>query len=158
MDRKVVDALNGMPENQRFLRGLRAWVGFRQIGVPYVRPERMFGHTTNNLMRNIGWARRGIISFSYLPLDIINWVALIIVFLAFLGILFQIALRIFYPSLAPNGFTTLIVLILFMGGIQLLSLGVIGSYLAHIYEEVKQRPPYIVENILNKPSQSEDKG
>jgi glycosyltransferase involved in cell wall biosynthesis len=156
MDRKVVDVLNDFPENNRFLRGLRAWVGFRQIGVPYVRPERMFGQTTNNLFRNIGWARRAIISFSYLPLDIINWVALLVVLFAFLGILFQITLRIVNPSLAPSGFTTLIVLILFMGGIQLLSLGIIGSYLAHIYEEVKHRPPYIVENILNKPNENED--
>jgi len=152
MDRQVVDALNALPENHRFLRGLRAWVGFRQIGVPYVRPERMFGRTTNNLMRNLGWARRAIISFSYIPLDVINWLALSMVVLSFLGIVIQIGLRLLNPDLVPSGFTTVITLILFMGGVQLLCLGIIGSYLAHIYEEVKRRPPYIVESILNKPS------
>jgi len=156
MGRAVVDALNALPENHRFLRGLRARVGFKQVGVPYVRPERMFGRTTNSLIRNIGWARRAIISFSYLPLDIINWLALVIVFFAFLGIAVQVVLRVLDPSIVPSGFTTVIVLILFLGGIQLLSLGIIGSYLAHIYEEVKQRPAYIVENILNKPSADKD--
>jgi glycosyltransferase involved in cell wall biosynthesis len=68
MDRRVIDALNSLPETNRFLRGLRAWVGFRQIGVPYHRPERMFGTTTNSLLRNIGWARKAIFSFSYIPL------------------------------------------------------------------------------------------
>src|SRR5216684_5596686 len=76
LDRRVVAALNSLPENNRFLRGLRAWVGFRQTGVPYVRPERMFGTTTNSLLRNLGWARKAIFSFSYLPLDFITWLAL----------------------------------------------------------------------------------
>ena len=69
MDRRVVNALNALPENNRFLRGLRSWVGFRQTGVPYVRPERPFGRTTNSLLRNLGWARKAIFSFSYAPLD-----------------------------------------------------------------------------------------
>src|SRR5207302_10010138 len=76
LDRRVVDALNSLPENNRFLRGLRAWVGYRQTGVPYVRPERMFGTTTNSLLKNLGWARKAIFSFSYLPLDFIVWLAL----------------------------------------------------------------------------------
>lgn len=151
MDRRVVDALNSLSETNRFIRGLRAWVGFRQTGIPYVRPERMFGRTTNNLFRNIGWARRGIVSFSYLPLEVINWIALSAVAVAIVGAFLQITLRLLNPDLAPSGFTTLIVLILFIGGIQLLCLGIIGSYLSHIYEEVKRRPPYIVESILNMP-------
>jgi glycosyltransferase involved in cell wall biosynthesis len=152
MDRRVVDALNALPENNRFLRGLRAWIGFRQIGVPYVRPERMFGRTTNSILRNIGWARKAIISFSYIPLDLINLLALAIVVISFIAIVVQILARIIRPDLVPSGFTTLIVLILFMGGIQLLCLGIIGSYLAHIYDEVKRRPPYIVDSILNLPA------
>lgn len=152
IDRRVVDALNLLPENNRFLRGLRAWVGFRQTGVPYVRPERMFGRTTNSLRKNLGWARKAIFSFSYIPLDIITVVALITVAVAFLLAVAQILARILQPSLAPPGFTTLIVLTLFMGGIQLLAISVIGGYLAHIYDEVKRRPPYIVESVLNAPS------
>ncbi len=155
IDRRVVDALNNLPENNRFLRGLRAWVGYRQTGVPYVRPERMFGRTTNSLLRNLGWARKAILSFSYAPLDLITWLALATVGLSFLAIVFQILSRIFFPSLAPRGFTMQFVFILFLGGIQLLCLSIIGSYLAHIYDEVKRRPPYIVESILNRPKEAE---
>jgi polyisoprenyl-phosphate glycosyltransferase len=156
LDRRVVDALNRLPENNRFLRGLRAWVGFKQVGVPYVRPERMFGRTTNSLVRNLEWARKAIFSFSYVPLDMITLLALGTVFASVLAIIYQIIFRILRPDLTPSGFTTLIVLILFMGGIQLLCLSIIGSYLAHIYDEVKRRPPYIVESILNLPTQSKN--
>lgn len=152
LDRRVVKALNSLPENNRFLRGLRTWVGFRQTGVPYVRPERMFGRTTNSLLKNLGWARKAVFSFSYIPIDFITWLSLATVGLSFLMILAQIALRILAPEATPSGFTTLIILILFMGGIQLLCLSIIGSYLAHIYDEVKRRPPYIVESILNYPA------
>ena len=151
IDRRVVKALNALPENNRFLRGLRAWVGFKQTGVPYVRPERAFGRTTNSLLKNLGWARKAIFSFSYAPLDLITWVALFTVAFYSVAIVLQIVFRILYPSLVQSGFTTLIILILFMGGVKLLCLGIIGSYLAHIYDEVKRRPPYIVESILNHP-------
>jgi polyisoprenyl-phosphate glycosyltransferase len=151
LDRSIVEHLNRLPETQRFLRGLRAWVGFRQTGVPYVRPERMFGRTTNSLLRNLGWARQAIVTFSYAPLDFIAWLSLVTVGLAFLAAVAQFIFRLVDPQSTPTGFTTVIILILFMGGIQLLCLSIIGSYLAHIYEEVKRRPPYIVESILNPP-------
>jgi len=151
LDRRVVKALDDMPETNRFLRGLRTWVGFRQTGVAYVRPERMFGRTTNSLIRNLGWARKAIFSFSYAPLDLISFIAIVMVGLSLLYIIVQLAVRIFVPQLVPSGFTTLIILILLVGGIQLLCLSIIGSYLAHIYDEVKRRPPFIVESILNSP-------
>ena len=153
IDRRVVDALNSLPENNRFVRGLRTWVGFKQIGVPYVRPERMFGRTTNSLLKNLAWARKAIVSFSYAPLELITLLASVVVLLSFLVILIQVILRILVPELAPRGFTTLIVLILFMGGIQLMCLSILGSYMAHIYDEVKRRPSYIVESILNMPDE-----
>jgi len=156
LDRRVVKALNELPENNRFIRGLRAWVGFRQTGVPYVRPERMFGRTTNSWLRNLGWARKGIFSFSYVPLDFITWLAFITVVGAFVGGVAQIIVRLVDPKSVPSGFTTLIVLMLFLGGIQLLCLSIIGSYLEHIYDEVKHRPPYLVESILNHPSAPND--
>jgi polyisoprenyl-phosphate glycosyltransferase len=156
LDRKVIDALAAMPENNRFIRGLRTWVGFKQTGVPYVRPERMFGRTTNSLLRNLGWARKAVFSFSYMPLDIITGLALVTVALSILGIIFQVAARLVAPQSVPSGFTTLIVLILFVGGIQLLCLSIIGSYLAHIYDEVKRRPAFIVQSILNDPRHRED--
>ncbi|MGI9099380.1 MAG: glycosyltransferase family 2 protein [Solirubrobacteraceae bacterium] len=151
IDRRVVDALNAMPEKQRFLRGLRAWVGFKQIGVPYVRPERMFGVTTNNFRKNLGWARRAVVSFSYAPLDFITGLALSVVALSAFGLVAQIVLKIVAPGAAPEGLTTVITLILFIGGIQLLCLAIIGSYIAHMYEEVKGRPAYIVDSVLNAP-------
>jgi polyisoprenyl-phosphate glycosyltransferase len=153
LDRRVVNTLNNLPENNRFMRGLRAWIGYKQTGIPYVRPERMFGRTTNNFIKNLGWARKAIFSFSYVPLDLITWIAFCCFVLSMLAILVQIIARICYPSLVPTGFTTLIILILFMGSIQLLSLSIIGSYLAHIYDETKRRPPFIVESILNNPSE-----
>jgi len=155
LDRRVVKAMNSLPENNRFLRGLRAWVGFRQTGVSYVRPERMFGVTTNSVLRNLGWARKGILAFSYAPLDLIVWLALGTVGISFLAIVFQITTRLLYPESAPHGISTIIVLILFLGGIQLLCLAIIGSYLAHIYDEVKRRPPYLVESVVNDPRKQE---
>lgn len=155
LDRKVVQALNALPENNRFIRGLRTWVGFKQTGVPYIRPERMFGSTTNSLLRNLGWARKAVFSFSYIPLDFITLLAFVTVVLSLIGIIAQVVVRLFAPEVVPSGFSTLIVLILFIGGIQLLCLSIIGAYLAHIYDEVKRRPPFIVESILNNPSKSE---
>jgi dolichol-phosphate mannosyltransferase len=152
LDRKVVTALRSMPENNRFIRGMRAWVGFRQVGVPYVRADRMFGRTTNSMIRNVGWARQAIFSYSYIPLEVITILALLVVLTALLGAAAEIAFRILEPSSVPSGLTTVIVLILLLGGIQLLCLSVIGSYLAHIYDEVKRRPSFIVRDILNPPS------
>lgn len=152
LDRRVVEALNKLKENNRFLRGLRAWVGFKQTGVPYVRPERMFGVTTNSVLGNLGWARKALFSFSYLPIDVMTGLAIVIVIVSVLLATLQIMMRLIAPQMVPSGFTTIIVLILFMGGIQLLCFSVIGAYLMHIYDEVKRRPPYIVDYILNDPS------
>jgi dolichol-phosphate mannosyltransferase len=148
MDRRVVDVLNEMPERDRFLRGLRAWVGLKQIGVPYKRPERMFGVTTNNLIGNIRWAKKGIFSFSYLPLEMISYLAAGVVALAALGMVFYGVAYFVNPS-APKGTTTIILLVLFLGAIQLLCLSVIGEYLAIIFQEVKRRPKYIIKEIVN---------
>ena len=152
LDRRVVDALNSLPENNRFLRGLRAWVGFRQTGVPYIRPERMFGTTTNSMLKNLGWARKAVLSFSYAPLDVITFLALLTVLGSVIGIVLEIVIRLLRPDLVQSGLTTVIILILFLGGIQLTCLSIIGSYLAHIYDEVKRRPPYVVESVLNPPT------
>ncbi|HTB71373.1 MAG TPA: glycosyltransferase family 2 protein [Solirubrobacteraceae bacterium] len=151
LDRRVVSAINDLPETHRFVRGLRAFVGYRQIGVPYERPERLFGRSSNNLLANLGWARRAIISFSYVPLDLIGWLALITTAVALIAAIVEIVLKIVDPGAAPQGYATLIVVVLFVGGVQLICFSVIGSYLAHMYEEVKARPPYIVDRVLNPP-------
>ena len=152
IDRRVVDILNAMPESQRFIRGLRAWAGFRQVGVPYVRPERPFGRTTNSFLRNLGWARRAIVSFSYAPLNLIAWMAFCTVLLALSAAGVQVLLRILSPDLVPAGLTTVIVVVLVMSSFQLICLAVLGAYMAHIYEEVKRRPPFIVSRTINAPA------
>lgn len=152
IDRRVVETMNRMPERDRFLRGLRAWVGFKQTGVPYVRPERMFGQTTNNLLKNIAWARKGILSFSYAPLEAISYLAFGVTALSALAIVFHLV-SFFVLRRAPSGFMTLLTAILFLGGVQLLCLGIIGDYLGRVFEEVKQRPQFVVESILNHPAQ-----
>jgi dolichol-phosphate mannosyltransferase len=151
LDRRAVDAINALPETHRFVRGLRAFVGYRQIGVPYERPERLFGRSSNNMLANFGWARRAIISFSYVPLDLIGWLALITTAAALLAAIVEIVLKIVDPGAAPKGYATLIVVVLFVGGVQMICFSVIGSYLAHMYEEVKARPPYILDRVLNPP-------
>lgn len=150
IDRKVVDVLKEFPERDRFLRGLRAWVGFKQTGVDYIRPERMFGKTTNSLLKNLNWATKGIFSFSYVPLQFLALLSSIIFILASISILILIALRILYPDI-PRGIATILVLILFFGALQLLGISILGEYMGKIFEEVKGRPKYVVKSIFNDP-------
>src|SRR5258708_22706404 len=103
----------------------------------------MFGRTTNSFLRNIQWARQAILSFSYVPLDLITWLGLVTVAVAFVTIVAQIVVRLVDPRSLPSGFTTLIILILFLGVGQPMCLSIIRSYLAHIYDEHTPRPPFI---------------
>jgi polyisoprenyl-phosphate glycosyltransferase len=151
LDRRVVDSINALPETHRFVRGLRAFVGYRQIGVPYERPERLFGRSSNNFLANVGWARRAIVSFSYAPLDLIGWLALITTALSLVAAILELILKLVDPHAAPSGYATLIVVMLFVGGVQMICFSVIGSYMAHMYEEIKARPSYIVDRVLNPP-------
>lgn len=148
IDKKVVKEINNMPERDRFLRGLRAWVGFNQAGVPYVRPERMFGKTTNNFHKNFGWARKGIFSFSYVPLEIITYLSLITSIVSFFSILILFVIKIVNPDI-PRGVPLILATIMFLGSIQLLSLSILGEYIGKIFDEVKQRPLYIVKSTNN---------
>lgn len=148
MDRQAVDALLKLPERDRFIRGLRAWVGFRQTGVEYTRDERFSGETTNTLWSNIRWAKKGIFSFSYAPLEWLSVIAgSLTVITAVAAVIYIIGYFIFPRG--PKGTQTIIVITLFLGSIQLLSLSIIGEYLGRIFEEVKQRPKYIVKEVLN---------
>jgi len=147
IDKKVVDVLKTFPERDRFLRGLRAWVGFRQTGIPYRRPERMFGKTTNNFLKNLNWATKGIFSFSYVPLQIISLFSSIVFLISLLAIIYQLIARLVFHN-APEGITTVLIVILFIGAIQLLGISVLGEYIGKIFEEVKQRPKYIIKNII----------
>ena len=147
IDRKVANALNRFPERDRFMRGLRAWVGFRQTGIEYVRDERMRGETTQSLGRYIYAAKKGIVSFSYAPLTLISNIALVAMALSIIAIIVYPLLAIFYP--APPGFLTLLVVVLFLGSVQFFVLAILGEYLGRVFEEVKQRPQYIIREIIN---------
>lgn len=148
MDRKVVDHINNLPEKDRFIRGLRAWVGFKQTGIEYIRPERFSGISTNSLLKNLAWARRAIFSFSYTPLEWVFYIAIFSVLLSFGAAIFYLVLYLLNPS-APKGFLTIIVAVLFLGSIQLFALSVIGEYMRRIFEEVKSRPSAIVSEVIN---------
>ena len=149
IDIMVVKHLVSLPEKEQFLRGLRAWVGFKQIGVDYVRPERLFGVSTNNFRKNIWWAKKGIFSFSYLPLEVMSYTGFILTLVSFTLIIVQIVSKILNPNL-PHGIPTLIILILFFGGIQLLAISIIGEYLSKVLDEVKGRPKFIREEVVVK--------
>lgn len=148
MDRKVVDHINNLPEKDRFIRGLRAWVGFKQTGIEYIRPERFSGPSTNSFIRNLTWARRAVFSFSYTPLEWVFYIASASVFVSVGAVIFYLVLYLFKPD-APKGFLTLLVVILFLGSIQLFALSVIGEYLRRIFEEVKSRPSAIISEVIN---------
>jgi dolichol-phosphate mannosyltransferase len=147
MDRCVVDLLVSMPERNRFVRGIRSWVGFRQVGLAYERQARHAGKPKYTFSRLMGLALDGIISFSYMPLRAITLIGL--------GVsVFSIALAAFYFwrqvlfGLNPPGFPTLIVAIFFLSGIQLITLGMMGEYVGRIFEEIKHRPLYTVRRVF----------
>ena len=143
IDRKVVKELVSLPETEQFLRGLRAWVGFKQTGVDYIRPERMFGVSTNNWRKNIWWAKKAIFSFSFVPLEIMSYAGFVMTLASVLGIIWQILAKlIFYPD-TPSGLSTVIILVMFFGGINLLGISFLGEYIAKIFEETKKRPKFI---------------
>ena len=147
MDRRAVDALKQMREHHRFMRGMSVWVGFKQTGVEYVRAERYAGETKYPLKKMVRFALDGITSFSHLPLQLATYMGFVAAGIGILGILLTIILRL-SGSQAFLGQASTLVAVLFMGGIQLISLGIIGEYLGRIYDEVKQRPLYIVSDAI----------
>ena len=147
MDRKVVDHLLKFTEKDIFLRGLRAWVGFKQTGVPYTRPERLFGKSTNNFSKNIWWAKKGIFSFSMKPLHYIQSLgAFIFIVTIILAAFYLINFFINPPS--AKGITTIVLLVLGLGSIQIISISILGDYIGKITEEVKNRPKFIRDKII----------
>lgn len=148
IDRQVIDELNKMDEYDYYLRCLRAFAGFKQIGIPYIRDARVRGKSTETFWSGLWWAKTIIVNFSFKPLAFISQLAFLIVVASFLSIIFFLIYYFFNPS-SPRGIPTLFVLILFLGGIQLLALSVISEYLSKIFLEVKRRPRYIIKKIIN---------
>ncbi len=147
IDKKVAQIINAMPERDRYLRGLRAWAGFKSIGVEYVRDLRHSGETSNTLVSNIKWAKKAVFSFSYAPVEFIFYLALAVLVFSVGAIFFYFIS--FFISGPPEGFTTLLLFVLFLGSVQLLSLSIIAEYIGRIFEEIKERPKYIVEKVIH---------
>jgi glycosyltransferase involved in cell wall biosynthesis len=147
MDRQVVEALKMMPERDRFLRGMVSWVGFRQIAVPYQRAPRLAGVSKYPLFKMIRFAIDGILSFSLVPLRLAIWTGILTFALSIVGIIYALIVRLFTSSWVP-GWTLSFIATLFIGGIQLVFLGVIGEYIGRIYREDKSRPLYLVRERL----------
>lgn len=148
IDRAVVGWMLKCNERDLFMRGIRAYVGFKQTGVDYIRPKRMFGSSTNNFISNINWAKKGIFSFSDFPLTTLTSFGFISLTLSLLASLIIIALRIIMPDIAPEGITTVLVVILTFGSLTIFSIGIVGEYVAKIMMEVKGRPHFIRTSII----------
>lgn len=148
IDRKVVNWILSFPEKDFFIRGIRAYVGFKQTGIDYHRPERMFGKSTNNFKKNISWAKKAILSYSYTPLSAMSSIGFLLFFLSIILILLQLSLKFFNAGQTPKGLTTIILITVFFGSINLLGISVLGEYLAKIFEEVKSRPSFIRNKLI----------
>ncbi|MEL4894938.1 glycosyltransferase family 2 protein [Crocosphaera sp. Alani8] len=143
LDRRVIEAIKTMPERTRFMKGLFAWVGFKQTYVLYDRPNRLQGTTKWNYWKLWNFALDGITSFSLVPLKVWSYLGVVLSFLAFIYGSFLI-IRTIILGIDVPGYASLMVTILFIGGVQLITLGILGEYLGRIYEETKQRPLYLI--------------
>lgn len=157
LDRKVVNVLKGMRERHRFLRGMSIWVGFRQAGVEYRRAARVAGETKYPLKKMLKFASDAVTSFSYFPLQMATYLGFVSAGISILAIPIVIALRIFEPHQALLGQATTLIAVLFLGGVQLISLGVLGEYIGRLYDEAKGRPLYIVREAPEETTEAMEK-
>jgi dolichol-phosphate mannosyltransferase len=155
MDRKVVDALLEMPECDRFVRGMVSWIGFSQIAVPYRRAPRVVGSTKFSLVKMMRFATDGIVSFSIVPLRLATWLGFFTSGIAILGILIAVLERLFGVVGLVKGWASLVIAVLFLGGVQLICMGIIGEYVGRIYGESKRRPLYVVRDRMGFGKQGE---
>ena len=145
MDRRVADVLRRMPERNRFVRGIRAWAGFRQTALAYDRDKRFAGKAKYSLGRLVRLALDGVTSFSDFPLRLSGYLGFAIAGLSVLGLAYSVISKLFFNS-TPQGWTSLTIAIFFIGGVQLLMLSVVGHYVSRIYTEVRQRPLYVLKD------------
>jgi len=153
MDRRALQALLAMPERNRFLRGMTVWVGFTQIGVPYRREARTAGETKYTLSRMVRFSFDAITSFSHAPLQFATLLGFAISLLAFIAIPLTIVAR--FTHAYVKGVSTTLIAIFLLGGIQLITVGIIGEYVGRIYDEVKRRPLYVVRETINVPEEAQ---
>lgn len=157
MDRAVVEAVKTFPERNRFMKGLFAWVGFRQVGILYDRPERFRGSTKWNYWRLWNFAIDGITGFTTVPLRLWSYFGVVIALASFLYAVFLV-LRTAIHGVDVPGYASLMVVVLFMGGVQLISAGILGEYIGRLFREVKQRPVYLVRDTAGFAGGAADEG
>lgn len=148
MSRRVVDEVNRLPERQRYVRGLRAWVGFRQVGIPVERHARTSGKTKYSVARLVNLAFSGVFSFSIVPIRLAMALGMTILIAGVAYSVYAVVLRLLSGSV-PQGFTALLVVMIMLNGTVLLFLGVVGEYVGRVYEEVKGRPVYVVDEVID---------
>jgi polyisoprenyl-phosphate glycosyltransferase len=157
MSRRILDVINALPERNRFVRGLRSWAGFKQIGLRYERHARQAGEPKYTFSKLVKLGLDGVFSFSYKPLHMLMLFGLMVGALAFLGGFLSFVLYITdttllgYNPRSAKGWTSLIITLFFMSGVQLFSLGLVGEYIGRIFEEIKARPVYVVGRLVNLP-------
>ena len=149
VDRKVVDAMNRLPEHNKFLRGLWSWLGYKQCAFEYERKERFAGETKYPLKKMLKLASDGIISFSSKPIKLVGLLGIISIAISFIILIYALASYIFKLNQLSAGWTSLMVAITFFAGVQLLSLWIISEYIGRIYDETKGRPQYVVDKSIN---------
>jgi polyisoprenyl-phosphate glycosyltransferase len=148
MDRRVVDELLSMPERDRFVRGMVSWIGFSQVAVAYRRAPRLAGVTKFSLFKMLRFATDGIVSFSILPLRLATWTGFLASGLAVVAIFLVLLERFLGVQGLVKGWTSTVIAILFIGGVQLICMGIIGEYVGRIYGEAKRRPLYVVREVM----------
>lgn len=146
MDRRIVNAMLALPETDQFLRGLRAWVGFHQTGVDYLRPQRAFGHSTHSFLKNFWWAKKGIFSFTTIPVEALGYLAASLTGLSFVVLTYQLVSHVLHPE-TPLGISAIVSTVAFFGSLNLLAVALLGEYLIKIVEETKKRPRFIRKSI-----------
>lgn len=157
MSRRVVDVLNAMPERTRFIRGMRSWIGFRQVGVEHIRGPRFAGEPKYTYGKLLRLALDGFFAFSYRPLQLASLFGVAVSVLALVLAAGLIALKVTH-GIPLVGWTSLIVAVLFMGGVQLICVGILGEYVGRIYEETRGRPPYVVARVTGDVRLIQDAG
>jgi len=155
IDKKVIDVIKQLPEKDLYIRGLRSWAGFKQIGLEYVRDDRAAGKTSNSFFANFWWAKKAIVNFSDKPLEYISRVAVGAVLITIIAAC--IYLFLYFTQGAPRGFATLLMAICIFGSIQLTAVAIMSEYFIKIFHEVKGRPPYIIREILSESKERQHK-
>jgi len=148
IDRKVVDVFNKIDEKQKYIRGIISWIGFKQVPIFYHRDERFAGESHYPLSKMIQFAMRGLLYFSKKPLTLSTNIGFVLVVLSIISLIVEFIKWIFYPQDFVMGWMSLFSAIVFFGGIQLLSIGILGAYIGNIFDEIKNRPEYIIDEIL----------